>query len=404
MERLDIKCSKKIVRIIARLNIGGPAIHTVLLSSELNKRGYKDTLVCGHVNDSEGDMMYLAKENNVLPIIVPDLGREISLLKDFKAFTAIYSIIRRERPDIVHTHTAKAGTLGRLAAICAGVPIKVHTFHGHVFDGYFSPMKAKVFIFIEKFLAKFTDKVVTVSSLVKDEIVNKLKIVEASKCVVVPLGFDLDKFLGCEKHIGVFREELNVERDVVLVGIVGRLVPIKNHKMFLSSAKDIVNKIKDTAIKFAIIGDGECAAELRQEVAKLCLEKYVIFTGWKKNLADVYADLDIVALTSLNEGTPVSIIEAMACAKPVVATDVGGVRDVITHGENGLLAESNNVKDFSDKIYELAVDKDKRLRFGLCGREAVRSKYSKERLIKDIEALYEDCLKLKNGTVPLPMK
>lgn len=386
---------KKVVRIIARLNIGGPAIHTVMLTSELNKRGLRDVLVCGKVSDSEGDMMYFAKENNVTPIVIPELGREVSLLKDLKSLAEIFSIIKREKPDIVHTHTAKAGTLGRIAAIFAGVPVKIHTFHGHVFDGYFSPVKARIFIFIEKILALFTDRVVTVSALVKDEMVNKLKVIKADKCVIVPLGFDLNKFTACESYGGVFRKELNVGRNVFLVGIIGRLVPIKNHNMFLRAAKNIVNINKDVEIKFVIIGDGECAGQLKEEVKRLGLEDDVIFTGWKKNLASVYADLDIVALTSLNEGTPVSIIEAMACAKPVVATDVGGVRDLVVHGENGFLVKSGDVKDFSDRLSELLADKDKRLQFGLRGRDAVRVKYSKERLVNDIESLYEECLRNK---------
>lgn len=385
--------SKNIVRVIARLNIGGPAIHTVLLSSELNKRGCRDVLVCGTVDDSEGDMMYLARENNVAPIVIPQLCREISPMRDIKSFAALYSIMRRERPDIVHTHTAKAGTLGRLAALCAGVPVKVHTFHGHVFDGYFSPMKARVFLLIEKFLALFTNKVVVVSELVKNEIVNTLKVTTESKCVVVPLGFDLSRFLECEKASGAFRKELGLGSDTVLVGIVGRLVPIKNHKMFLDVAKKIMTKNPGAKIRFVIIGDGECADGLKAQAKSLDLEKHVIFTGWKRDLAAVYADLDIVALTSLNEGTPVSIIEAMASRKPVIATDVGGVGDLIVQGENGYLVKSGDAEGFADKLSDLIRNADKRASFGTSGRDHVRQKYSKERLVNDIESLYEECLK-----------
>lgn len=384
---------KKIVRIIARLNIGGPSIHTVLLSSELNKKGYRDILVCGRVNDSEGDMSYLARESGVTPVVIPELGREISIIKDFKSFIALLSIMKREKPDIVHTHTAKAGTLGRLAAICARVPVKVHTFHGHVFDGYFSPMKARIFLFIERLLACFTDRVIVVSELVKHEIVDRLKVTNSSKCVVVPLGFELDRFLACEGHRGLFRKELGVAPDTLLVGIVGRLVPIKNHAIFLKAAKIILYKSADKNIKFVIIGDGECAIELKKEAERQGFEDKVIFTGWKRDLVSVYADLDIVALTSLNEGTPVSIIEAMACAKPVVATDVGGVGDVVTDGRSGFLVKSNDADGLADRLIELLADKGKRERFGLCGRESVRTKYSKSRLVEDIEKLYDECLK-----------
>ncbi len=384
---------KTIVRIIARLNIGGPAIHTVLLSKELNNRGYRDVLVCGKVSQSEGDMIYFANENGVTPIVVPELGREISLVKDIKAFFSILKIIRHEKPDIVHTHTAKAGTLGRLAAIFAGVPVKVHTFHGHVLDGYFSPFKAGIFLMIERFLALFTDRVVVVSDLVKDEIVNKLKVTGGDKCVVVRLGFDLNKFLSCEGKRGAFRKELNVGPETTLVGIIGRLVPIKNHKIFLDACKDLVDRYDCGDLKFIIVGDGECLKEIKEKAIELGIEKRVMFTGWRQDLDTVYADMDIVALTSLNEGTPVSLIEAMASAKPVVSTSVGGVSDVVTHGVNGFLTESNNAKDLSDKLLELLGDKEKREKFGLNGREAVRAKYSKERLVKDIELLYEGCFK-----------
>src|SRR3989338_473956 len=179
---------EKIIRIITRLNVGGPAIHAILLDSELNKNGHTDILVTGTVSDSEGDMFYLAKDKCVTPVVVSDLGREISFKKDLKAFFALYKLMRKEKPDIVHTHTAKAGTLGRLAAILAGVPVKVHTFHGHIFDGYFSPFRAKIFILIEKLLALFTDRVVVLSDSVKNDIVNRLKISSPDKSVVVPLG------------------------------------------------------------------------------------------------------------------------------------------------------------------------------------------------------------------------
>lgn len=385
----------KIVRIITRLNIGGPAIHTILLSSALNAGGYEDVLVCGKTAGSEGDMLHLAKDNNVEPVLIPELGRDISFRNDVTSFLKLYSLIKKERPDIVHTHTAKAGTLGRLAAIFNGVPVRIHTFHGHVFDGYFSPFKAKLFAIIERALACFTDKIVVVSESVKDDIVSKLKIVKGYKCAVIRLGLDLGKFLESSKAAWSFRRELGIGDDVIVVGIVGRLVPIKNHKMFL----DAVHKMKSIApsakVKFLIIGDGELKDDLKSYAAKLNLGDSVIFTGWIKDLPRVYSSLDIVALTSLNEGTPVSIIEAMASGKPVVATDVGGVRDLIEDGGNGFLVKSNDVEDFSYKLTGLFDDKEKRERMGTSGMEFVRHIYSKERMVRDIDNLYTECLKNK---------
>jgi len=387
---------KKIVRVISRLNIGGPAIHTVLLSSELSKKGCTDILVCGKVNGSEGDMMYMAKENNVAPIIIPDLGREISPIRDLKSFIILFSIIRREKPDIVHTHAAKAGALGRLAAVMAGVPIKIHTFHGHIFDGYFSPWKAKAFLVIERFLALFTDRVITVSESVRDEIVDKLKVTNREKAVVIPLGFELDRFLNCEKSRGNFRKNYGIDGGTLVVGIVGRLVAIKNHKLFLEAAKDILNKKPSgMKVKFVVIGDGELRDSIDEHARRLGLEGDVLFTGWVNDLAEAYADMDIVVLTSLNEGTPVSIIEAMASSRPVVATDVGGVKDLVIDGENGFLAKTGDAEDLSEKILRLLNDAGKRRQFGSRGRELVREKYAKKRLIGDIERLYEECIKEK---------
>lgn len=383
----------KILRVITRLNIGGPAIHAILLSGSFNnKDGYMDILVTGKESASEGSMANLARTTGVVPIVLPELGREISFSNDIKAFFKLFRIMRSEKPDIVHTHTAKAGTLGRLAAICAGVPIKVHTFHGHVFDSYFSPWKARCFLVIEKILALFTDKVVTVSESVRNEIVNKLKVTDDRKCVVIPLGFELEKFLKCEDKKGLFRKEMGFFGNTMLVGIVGRLVPIKNHTMFLDAAKKIAERYKDSDIVFVVVGDGELTGELKAYAGKIGVEKQVIFTGWRDDLPTVYADLDIVTLTSLNEGTPVSLIEAMAAKRAIVATDVGGVRDLLGEEETGLLVESGDAEGLARKIVYLLKNANKRTELGMRGRDSVARKYSKERLLGDMQALYEGLL------------
>jgi glycosyltransferase involved in cell wall biosynthesis len=382
----------KVLRVITRLNIGGPAIHTILLSSELNKDGYKDVLVCGKVSESEGDMSCLAKEKGVDPVVIPELGRDISFAKDIKAFFKLLSIIKMERPDIIHTHTAKAGTLGRLAAIFSGVPVKIHTFHGHVFDGYFSPRKARVFLVIERFLGLFTDRVVTVSACVRGDIVYKLKVVDGSKSVVIPLGLELDRFLKCDGRKGAFRSKYGIPETALLVGIIGRLVPIKNHEMFLDAARIAADRRPDLDIRFIVIGNGELMNALKQYADKIGIKDLVLFTGWVDDLESVYADLDIVALTSLNEGTPVSIIEALASGKAVISTAVGGVGDMITDGKNGMLTASEDAGRFADKLVTLLADKSVRSSLGKNGREYARERYSKNRLVGDIKDLYEECL------------
>ncbi|MBU0604876.1 MAG: glycosyltransferase family 4 protein [Candidatus Omnitrophica bacterium] len=381
------------LRIITRLNIGGPAIHAILLSSSLNDGGvYKNILVTGSVSESEGDMADFARSKGIDPIVIPGLTREISIKNDFRAFRDIYRLIRKERPDIVHTHMAKAGTLGRFAAIIAGVPVKVHTFHGHVFDGYFNPVKANIFVLIEKLLALFTDKVIMVSERVRADIVNRLKVVSESKSVVIPLGLELDRFAACESEKGSFRKRLGVSPDTLLVGIVGRLVPIKNHRMFLEAAAEMKNSPLWPRVKFVVVGDGEMRGNIEDYAEKLGIKDRLILTGWIEDLAPVYADLDVVALTSLNEGTPVSLIEAMASGRAVISTDVGGVRDLIEDGMNGLLVKSGDAASLSDRLTSLLMDDKLRTELGAKGRGFVINRFSKERLAKDIGLLYGDLI------------
>ncbi len=388
------KAKIKIARMITRLNIGGPAIHTILLTEGINKNLFKTYFMAGRPDASEGDMADLAERMNVSVEYIPEMGRKISF-RDFPAFMKTLKILKRVKPEILHTHTAKAGTLGRIAAILTGVPIKIHTFHGHIFDGYFSPMKTKVFMLIEKFLGLFTDNVIVVSESVRDEIVNKLKIVPDKKCRVLKLGFDLQYFLNNSGLKGAFRKELNIAPGTLLVGIVGRLVPIKNHEMFLNVACRVRDKMPGRKIKFLIIGDGELKGHLENKVKEMRLENDIVFTGWSRDIAKVYADLDIVALTSFNEGTPVSLIEAMASARPVVATSVGGVVDIVADGRNGLLFGSGDAEGFADGIISLLNDGSRREDMGAFGREFARNNFHKDRLIREMEGLYRDCLNRK---------
>jgi len=373
----------KILRIIARLNIGGPARNAVLLAEGLSET----VLVCGDVAKGEGDMMYLAREKGIEPVVVKELGRELYWKDDWTAFWKIYNIIQREKPDIIHTHTAKAGALGRFAGILYGKASLVHTFHGHVLHSYFGRIKTIFFIWVEKILALFTYKIITVSEALKGELSEKYRIAPEGKFSVIELGFELDELLKIEprKNVGT-----------VNIGIVGRLVPVKNHKMLFESA--CRGGFKTHPYRIIIIGDGELREELEQYVEELGIKDRVEFRGWIKDLKAIYKELDIVALTSLNEGTPVSLIEAMAAGRSVVATEVGGVPDIVQDGKNGYLVKSGDILGFSQKLMDLIENAGKRRKFGENGREMVKSRFSKERLIKDTERLYNTILqKNKNN-------
>ncbi|MFA5164104.1 MAG: glycosyltransferase family 4 protein [Candidatus Omnitrophota bacterium] len=382
----------KVLRIIARLNVGGPAIHTILLTSALNDAEYASVLVCGNVDRSEKDMSYLADTKGVKPVIIPELCRSINPVKDLRAFIAIFRAIKEFKPDIVHTHTAKAGALGRAAAVLAGVPVRIHTFHGHIFDGYFSKLQAAVFLAIERVLACFTKYIIVVSEAQKSDIAEKYRIAGENKIKVVPLGLELEKYAAIGGRDGNLRKELGIGDGAVLVSIIGRLVPVKNHRMFVDAAKIALSGTPAPDMRFVIVGDGEERTELEAYAAGAGLEGRIVFHGWKEDMAGVYADSDIVALTSLNEGTPVALIEALASGRPVVSTDVGGVRDVVQDGRTGYLVASGDARTFAGKLCELAADSSKRASFGAAGKASVMGKYSSERLISDIKRLYTDSL------------
>jgi glycosyltransferase involved in cell wall biosynthesis len=368
----------KVLRIIARLNIGGPAINAILLSAGLDKEKFETILVIGRSSPGEGEMSGLLAEKKVNPMMIKELGRDIRPWKDLVAFLRLLCLIKKERPQIIHTHTAKAGALGRLAGALCGCKL-VHTFHGHVLEGYFGRIKSRIFIWIERFLAMFADKIIVVSPRIKDELL-RLKVAPENKIAVIPLGLELEGLLGLNSPESA-GEGLNI-------GIVGRLVPIKNHRMFLQAAAEI----KDERFRFFIIGDGELRQDLENYARELGLSGKVTFSGWQRDLLRLYRRLDLVVLTSLNEGTPVSIIEAMAAARPIIATDVGGVRDLLGDNERGILVKSGDSRGLSEAILKLVQKPSLRAQLGLRGREFVRGRFNKERLIRDIELLYNNLL------------
>jgi glycosyltransferase involved in cell wall biosynthesis len=396
----------RILRFIARLNIGGPSIHVHLLTTGFDSRKFHSTLVTGKISPREGDMGYLFQSAVEQPVIIEDLQREISPLMDGRAFLQILRLLRHKRPDIIHTHTAKAGTSARLAAIIYnrifnGNARTVHTFHGHVFEGYFSRTKTSMFIWIERILAKSTDVIVAISRTQKMDLSDKFRIAPDHKIKIIPLGFDLSPFLQSTALKGRFRNSIGLLRSSILVGIVGRLVAIKHHDMFLKMAKIFLKRNPDIDAKFILVGDGELREELEAHVETLGLKNHVSFCGWRRDLPEVYADLDVLALTSENEGTPVSIIEAMASGTPVISTDAGGVLDLLGHAEEsstvggftvckrGVLCRKNDEAGFAQGLRHLITMDKKRLeKMTDEAKSFAMNTFSNERLVHDMEALY----------------
>ena len=396
----------RILRTIARLNVGGPAIQAVALTKAFSQWPYESLLVCGRVGPHEGDMSYLAEEQGVQLESLSQFGRELSATADLRSFLAMRKIIKRFRPHIIHTHTAKAGTLGRLAALSVNLfrsrskRIRVfHTFHGHVFHSYFGTLKVFVFVQIERFLARFTDKIIVISPSQRDDICQRFKITDSKRVEIIPLGFDLSGFGKLEAEDGDPHDRKPPTARVLHVGIVGRLTQVKNHRMLLEAAKYLKDAGKIDLFTFFIVGDGELRGELVRYATELEVQDSMVFTGWQKDMPALYRDLDIVVLTSLNEGTPVSLIEAMAASRPVVSTAVGGVPDLLGEIQatasagcgltaNGVLIPSDDAGMLARALIFLAENDELRQKMAAQARESVVALYTLERLVKDIETLY----------------
>lgn len=379
----------RICRIIGRLNIGGPAIHAILLTEGLRLRGYETVLVAGQEGAREGSLRELAAQKGITPVFLAELGREIRPGRDLVALFRLVRLLRWQRPAIVHTHTAKAGALGRIAARLSGVPVVIHTFHGHIMHGYFSRRVTRFFLAIERCLAKASTAILTVSEGVRQDLL-RLGIGRPDRVEVMPLGLELDGLLRADARRGETRRRLGISPEVPLVGIIARLVPIKDHHTFLEAASDIHRSRPD--VRFLIVGDGELRPYLERQVQALGLSQSVIFLGWQRELEPIYADLDLVVLSSLNEGTPVSLIEAMAAGLPVAATRVGGVPDLVEHGKTGLLVPPKDPMALSGAMDVLISDADRRREMGRLGRETIYPKYSEAALIDRMERLYSSVL------------
>lgn len=388
---------KKVLRILNRFNVGGPTHNVTYLTKYLSSE-FKTKLIAGKKLDSEGASEYILKEHNLDYEILENMGRELSLINDFKVFIEIRKIIRDFKPDIVHTHASKSGALGRLAAISMSVPIILHTFHGHVFHSFFGKLKTQIYIQIERYLAKKSSAIIAISNLQKNELANDFDICELDKISVIPLGFDLEKFqMNLPENRIIFRNEFSLDNDEIAIGIIGRLTSIKNHKLFINSIATISSRISKK-IKVFIIGDGEDKLALLNYADELNLKTSTLeskdnsalihFTSWRSDMPKVYAGLDIVALSSLNEGTPVTLIEAQASNKPVVSTDVGGVKDIVEEGVTGLLCNSKDLVGFSNHLFNLIENDELRISMGDSGYQNVAAKFSYKRLVSDMESLY----------------
>jgi len=383
----------KLLRVIARLNVGGPALHVAYLTEGLADRGYDTTLVTGSLAHGEESMSQVAENRGARIVMLPHLARDISLLNDALAVFRLAELIRKERPQILHTHTAKAGFVGRIAALLAGnarPPIVVHTFHGHVLRGYFNPFVTLGFRTLERWLASGTTKLIAVSPEVRDDLV-RLGVAPQEKFAVIRLGIELGERVGGGDDVRrETRRQLGIGPDAFVVGWVGRMTAVKRTDDVLRAFRELLDRDVDAWL--CLVGDGPDRAHMERRAHELGIARRCLFVGYQDDVAPYYEAIDALLLPSVNEGTPVSVIEALAAGRPAVATRVGGVPDVVRDGVDGFLADVGDASTLADRLAELARDPERRAEMGREGREHVVQRYAVDRLVDDVDRLYRELL------------
>jgi glycosyltransferase involved in cell wall biosynthesis len=385
----------RVLRVIARLNMGGPAIHVSALAAGLETRGYHTTLVAGSLARGEDSMAFVADRLGVAVVSVPEMEREISLLHDARSIARLAGVIREERPHVLHTHTAKAGAIARAAALLAGdarPPVVLHTFHGHVLKGYFAPGRTAFFRQVERTLARYSDVLVAVSPEVRDELVS-LGVAPRAKFAVIRLGIPLEERLGDPTSVLDYRRLYGLPAEAFVVGWVGRMTGVKD----TTRALEIVRTTRERGVEavLCLVGDGPDREQLEQVAFDLGIARACFFVGYQEDVAGYYRLFDAFLLPSVTEGTPVSAIESLASGTPVVANRVGGVPDVVRDGVDGFLVEPGDVEGAAERLEALARDPALRASMGDAGRARVVNRYSVSRLVDDVDRLYRSLLEAK---------
>jgi glycosyltransferase involved in cell wall biosynthesis len=390
--------SYKVLRIINRFNLGGITYNVAYLTKYLSS-DFETLLIGGAEEKGEESSLHITENLGLKPVIVEELQRSIGFKSDYAAYKRIKQIIKDYKPDIVHTHASKAGAVGRLAAIHCKVPIIVHTFHGHVFHSYFGKLKTAFFAGIERYLAKKTDAIIAISDIQKKELTETFKVCTQEQTHVINLGFDLERFTqNIEEKRKEFRTKYNLQDNELAIGIIGRLAPVKNHELFIDAIEHAANH-SGKKIRAFIIGDGETRAQLENYLTskklpftnEASVSRLFCFTSWIKNVDWALAGLDLVALSSKNEGTPVSLIEAQAAGKFIVTTNVGGTADIL-HKDCGFLCDKDSPAEFISQLSNAVSNFETLSAKAKNGQQQVLKQFSYTRLVKDVENLYNTLL------------
>jgi glycosyltransferase involved in cell wall biosynthesis len=381
----------RLLYLISRLDIGGPTIHVTLLANRLGARDYECLVVCGSGSRIRGDMAYYVRQHGLEPFIMPELGHSDSPIKAAMTLWKLYRLITDFQPDVIHTQTPRAGVLGRMAAWLARVPVIVHTFHDL---SYLNPPRRSIFLPLERIAARTQDTIITLNDHMRRELAETYHIARKRRVTVLPLGLDLAVFAQTVRKQGAFRQRWNIPDQVPLVGIVGRLAPVKNHDLFLRAAALVRTQLPEA--HFVVVGDGESRPEAEALVETLELTDVVTFTGWQEDIPPLYSDIDLLVISSHNEGTPGSVIEALAAGCPVVATAVGGLPHLLDGGELGRLVAPGDASALAEAIVETLDNPPDTA----AAQAAILDRYNIDRLVRDLDSLYRGLLTRKRRVDP----
>lgn len=373
--------------------MGGPTYNATFLTRFLSD-DFETLLVGGMPEEDETDSLHILKQYGIEPLLIKEMKRQPSFFQDRAAYKKLKNIMAEFKPDIVHTHASKAGALGRRAANSLGISVVLHTFHGHVFHSYFGTFKTKIYKAIERGLASKSSGIIAISEIQKKELTQIHNICEESKIKVIPLGFDLSRFNAAKNEFREStREEFGILENEVAVAIVGRLVPVKNHLLFINALGNVIKDLT-VPVKVFIVGDGSERSNIEEAVQSLPKSPLlkIKLTSWIQDIAKFNAGMDFICLTSNNEGTPVSLIEAQAANIPVITTDVGGVRDIVLEGETGFIVPKNDVASLSDKMRLLIEDEKLRKKMSQNGWTFVEHKFHYSTLVKNMEEYYHSLI------------
>jgi len=382
----------RIVNIITRMELGGPPILVLDILQHLDKERFESTIATGITIDRKYDMIGFARDKNIRIFAMPSLVRDIHPLKDIKALIKLAIFLKKEKFDIVHCHTSKGGFIGRLAAKLAGAKIIIYSPHGDIFEGYFCKLATDFFILLEKFAARFTDKII---NLTKIEIERFLEhgIGTRHQLKQIYNGINIKYYERAMTSNLKKRDEFGLGKDDFVCATVGRLVPVKGHTYLIKAIQKVVKVIPEA--KFLFVGDGELKSKLSEEIKSYDLQRNIFLLGARNDIATILSCINVFLLPSLNEGFGMALIEAMAARKPVIATNVGGVPEVIINGTTGILVPSKDPEAFSSAIIKLYNNPEMSLEMGLAGYSRARNLFDIKTTVREFEDLYSKLIKEK---------